>query len=144
MGRVRRRTSTKQRSIMLVVRLTPSRFYTKEFTSPTMWSPQSEKFLLEQSRKFLLTRGQETECQRNRRRSIRRNGTGCTRPSVNRSHRESNAVWDKVMCGLFDPQLWGGGEGIPASVRGGEIGGERELHCRQPGKTASIAGTAPG
>ena len=110
----------------------------------TMWSPQSEKFLLEQSRKFLLTRGQETECQRNRRRSIRRNGTGCTRPSVNRSHRESNAVWDKVMCGLFDPQLWGGGEGIPASVRGGEIGGERELHCRQPGKTASIAGTAPG
>src|SRR5712692_2999141 len=38
----------------------------------------------------------------------------------------------------IDAQLWGGGEGFPGSLWGGEVGGERQLHRGQPGKAAGV------
>src|SRR5271165_2342034 len=43
-----------------------------------------------------------------------------------------------------DAQLWSGGEGFSRSLRGGEVGGERQLHRLQPGEIAGVDGSATG
>src|ERR1039458_8650196 len=43
-----------------------------------------------------------------------------------------------------DAQLWSGGEGFSPSLRGGEVGGERQLHRLQPGEVAGVDGAAAG
>src|SRR5713101_5261184 len=41
---------------------------------------------------------------------------------------------------VVDAQLWSGGERLSRSLRGGEVGGERQLHRRQPGEVTGVDG----
>src|ERR1022692_1762696 len=43
-----------------------------------------------------------------------------------------------------DAQLWSGGERLSRSLRGGEVGGKRQLHRLQPGKVAGVDGASAG
>src|ERR1700675_4017630 len=45
---------------------------------------------------------------------------------------------------VVDAQLRSGGERLSPSLRGGEVGGERQLHRLQPGKVAGVNGASAG
>ena len=60
-----------------------------------------------------------------------------------RSGPMEHAVWDKLMRGL-STRNYGAGERLSRSLRGGEVGGERQLHRLQPGKVAGVDGASAG
>lgn len=45
---------------------------------------------------------------------------------------------------VVDAQLRSGGEGFSRSLRGGKVGGKRQLHRLQPGKVAGVDGASAG
>jgi hypothetical protein len=45
---------------------------------------------------------------------------------------------------VVDAQLRSAGEGVWCSLRGGEVGGERQLHRGQPGEVAGVDGASAG